>query len=290
MTALPAAGYFSNNSRTQAEQKQWGEDIRNFIAQMIGGAALPLLTLSADSITPATAAFRVTTEGGAASDNLATILTTNLPDGSFIFLRSDDAAKDVVVKHNTGGSGKILLADSADLTLGLTTQWLLLVRNGADWEEVMRGYGNNKAAARAFYGLVIGTDVQAYDANTVKKNVANTFTAIQTMSAAARGTPVTLTDGATVTPDFAAGNFFDWTIGGNRTLANPTNVAASQSGIIRVTQDGTGGRTIAWGSMWKTPGGVAGTLSTAAGAVDLIVWWVEPGATRITYVILKASA
>ena len=74
---------------------------------------------------------------------------------------------------------------------------------------------------------------------------------------------------------------FSVTLGGNRTLANPTNITAGQSGVIVVTQDGTGSRTLAFGSYWKFPGGTAPTLTTAANSVDVIAYYVE-SATRIT--------
>jgi hypothetical protein len=103
----------------------------------------------------------------------------------------------------------------------------------------------------------------------------------QSFSAAQRGSIVALTDGATITPDFAAGNNFSVTLGGSRTLANPTNLTAGQSGAIVVTQDGTGGRTLAFGSNWKFPGGTAPTLTTTAAAVDVIAYYVE-SSSRIT--------
>jgi hypothetical protein len=103
----------------------------------------------------------------------------------------------------------------------------------------------------------------------------------QSFTAAQRGTVVALTDGATITPDFAAGNNFSVTLGGNRTLANPTNLTAGQSGVIVVTQDATGGRTLAFGGNWKFPGGTAPTLTTAASSVDVIAYYVE-SSSRIT--------
>jgi hypothetical protein len=103
----------------------------------------------------------------------------------------------------------------------------------------------------------------------------------QSFSAAQRGTISALTDGATITPNFALANNFSVTLGGNRTLANPTNLTAGQSGAIVITQDGTGGRTLAFGSNWKFPGGTAPTLTTAANAVDVLVYYVENG-SRIT--------
>ena len=111
------------------------------------------------------------------------------------------------------------------------------------------------------------------DPDTAVTDVAQTFTAAQ------RGTITTLTDGATVTPDFAASNNYVLTLGGNRTIANPTNLTAGQSGSIFLVQDGTGSRTAAWGSYWDFAGGTAPTLTTTAAAVD-----------RIDYIVRSASS
>jgi hypothetical protein len=85
----------------------------------------------------------------------------------------------------------------------------------------------------------------------------------------------TLTDGATITPDLAADCNFTVTLGGARTIANPTNITAGQSGSIFLVQDGTGGRKASWGSYWDFPGGTAPTLSTAANAVDRVDYIVR---------------
>lgn len=142
-----------------------------------------------------------------------------------------------------------------------------LVLNGTTIQEVQTG--------DTVAGLVIGTDVQAYDANTAKTN------AVQSFSVAQRGTVSALTDGTSITPDFAAANNFSLTIGGNRTLANPTNLTAGQSGVIVITQDGTGSRTLAYGSYWKFSNGTAPTLTTTASAVDVLAYYVE-SSTRIS--------
>jgi len=94
-------------------------------------------------------------------------------------------------------------------------------------------------------------------------------------------TPTTLTDAATVTPDFSLGIDFAWMLGAvGRTLANPINFKVGQKGLIYLTQDGTGSRTITtWGSMWKFPGGVKPTLSTGPFAGD-----------AISYVVINSTA
>jgi hypothetical protein len=139
---------------------------------------------------------------------------------------------------------------------------------------------SNTSSARTNLGLVIGTDVQAYDANTAKTNVTQSFTKAQ------RGTTVALTDAATVATDLSLGNFYTLTLGGNRTLGAPTNQTAGQSGVIVITQDGTGSRTLAYNSVWKFPSGTAPTLTTTASAVDVLAYYVE-SSTRITARLLS---
>jgi hypothetical protein len=124
-----------------------------------------------------------------------------------------------------------------------------------------------------------GALTPTYDPDTAKLDVAQTFTAGQ------RGAITALTDGATITPDFAVANNFSVTLGGNRTLADPTNLTAGQSGCIWITQDGTGSRTLAYGSAWDFTGGTAPTLSTAASAVDCLVYAVQ-SSTKITATLI----
>lgn len=152
MTSLPAAGYFSNAARTNAEAKQAQDDVLAVIRQHVGGDAETTLTLATDTATPTRGLHQIDTEAAAASDNLKNLATTNIPDGSLLLIRSVSAARVVVVKNNAGGAGQIALATSADLTLASPTMWLLLKRTGANWEEVLRSYGNQTAAMLTFLG------------------------------------------------------------------------------------------------------------------------------------------
>jgi hypothetical protein len=89
----------------------------------------------------------------------------------------------------------------------------------------------------------------------------------------------TLTDAATITPDFGANQNFTVTLAGNRTLANPTNPVVGQTGSIFLVQDGTGSRTLSFGTQYDFTGGTAPTLSTTAAAVD-----------RIDYIVRTATS
>ena len=173
------------------------------------------------------------------------------------------SGSNVLTASNIGSTVQAYDAQLADVA-GLTpTDNGVIIGNGTNFVV------ESGATLKTSLGLTIGTDVQAYDANTAKTNV------VQTFSVAQRGAISALTDGATITPDFAAGNNFSVTLGGNRTLANPTNLTAGQSGSIFISQDGTGSRTLAYGSYWDFIGGTAPTLTTTASAVDRIDYVVR---------------
>jgi hypothetical protein len=95
----------------------------------------------------------------------------------------------------------------------------------------------------------------------------------------------TLTDGASITPNLAVANNFTVTLGGNRTLQNPSNITVGQSGLIFVVQDGSGSKTLAYGTYWHFPGGTDPTASTAANAVDVITYFVRTSTSIVCQMV-----
>ncbi len=84
-----------------------------------------------------------------------------------------------------------------------------------------------------------------------------------------------LTDAATIASDCSNlpnfGGTFTVTLGGNRTLGNPTNPVNGQKIVWELTQDGTGNRTITLDTAFDVASDIGTiTLSTAAAAVDYI--------------------
>lgn len=90
-----------------------------------------------------------------------------------------------------------------------------------------------------------------------------------------------------VSLDFSTGNNFTTILNGNVSIANPSNLQPGQSGIIYVVQDGTGSRTMSFNSDWKFTGGTAPTLSTAASAVDALIYNVRTSTAISAFPVLN---
>jgi len=79
----------------------------------------------------------------------------------------------------------------------------------------------------------------------------------------------TLTDGATINWDVSLGQIATVTLGGNRTIAAPTNLKVGTY-LLHVIQDATGSRTLTWNAVFKWPAAVAPTLTTTESRRDII--------------------
>jgi len=83
--------------------------------------------------------------------------------------------------------------------------------------------------------------------------------------------PVALTDGANIATNASLSSHFRVTLGGNRTLDNPTGGTDGQRVLWEITQDGTGGRTLALGNKFRFGTDILNaTLSTTPNAKDFL--------------------
>lgn len=99
---------------------------------------------------------------------------------------------------------------------------------------------------------------------------------------------VTLTDAASVATDLNTGNVFYVTLGGNRTLAAPTETTTNIGAVgqIYIQQDGTGSRTLSYNTVFQFPGASVPSLSTSANAVDALFYSVRT-TTKIDAILVK---
>jgi hypothetical protein len=155
------------------------------------------------------------------------------------------------------------LSDVADVPTARTNLGLGTAATTASTDYATAAQG--ALADSALQSGDIGVSVQAYDADTAKLDVAQTFTAAQTGSTQVAGS---ITGSTTL--DFATYQNFVLTLTGSITLANPTTEVVGQSGFITFIQ--TGGYTVSLGTDYETAGGAGITLS--ASGTDVVPYIV----------------
>ena len=88
-------------------------------------------------------------------------------------------------------------------------------------------------------------------------------------------TITTIADAASIVMNMATNNQFLVTLGGNRTLAAPTNLTVGQTGHIYCIQNSGGGHTLSYNSVFQFAGGSDPVATPAGGAVNLLVFSVR---------------
>lgn len=187
-----------------------------------------------------------------------------------------DTDKDTAVVHDGSTAGGIPLAKESDIPT--ITSFAETILDDAD-----------AATARATLGVAIGTDVQAFDADTTKNDVANTFTAAQTFQdvvtfdngTVSEVTAITSTAGA-ATLDLSVGDNFTHTLTENvtYTFSNPATSGKASAFTLKVVQDASAsGYTITWPTSVDWAAATAPTLTVTASAVDYFVFITTDGGT-----------
>lgn len=250
--ALPAAAYLSNSGRTVAEMKVAMEDQRDAAAQLPGGTAREELTISGGAIVPPDGSgggfFRIDTEGNAASDDLASITTTNCWDGMLLWVGAENAARVVTLKH---GTGNLSLEDGADLALTDLETWVLFQLRSTTWVEVDRhsprcGFHATPSGDQS--GIVTGTwtqvlyQTETYDlGGDYTSGVTSTFTAPaagEYLLTAVVSSTTSITDGTNTGARFVKNG--STIIGGARESAGGAHtVCINISAVVRLAMGDT---------------------------------------------------
>lgn len=160
MANLPTKTHLTGSTATEAQFQTAIGGLYDFVAQLVVGAPVESLVIASDKVTPTTTNVKIDTEAAIAADNLTNILATNLGQKT-IYLRTTSSARVITIKHNQTGSGKIILADGADLVMDSTTFMIALSYDDATatWTEMWRNFGvhtpsaSSKASAISNLGL-----------------------------------------------------------------------------------------------------------------------------------------
>ncbi len=224
----------------------------------VAGISADVTTVAADGTDIGTVAgisADVTTVAGISAD--VTTVAANVTDvTNFADVYIGPSASDPTQRADTSAlqAGDLYFNTTSNVMKVYTgSAWINATLVAADVLQVANNLSDldNTGTARTNLGVAIGSDVQAYDADTAKTDVTQTFTISQ------RGTITTDND---LSFDLNATNNFKCTPSGTGTLTF-TNHTAGQSGNILL--DNSGGHAISLAATTKGDANLATTISTA---------------------------
>lgn len=167
MTAFPSYATITDQTPAfdgPAAAAAFGDFLKACL-QLPGAQLKSQLTIAADVITPTRFLHTIETEGGAAGDDVRQIALANLPDGSALALAPHNIGHVVTFRHLNGTgvpgtNGEMVLNNNEDFAFASALDRLILVRDGAQWVELLRlsvfgrrlAGAQNAAAALAVLG------------------------------------------------------------------------------------------------------------------------------------------
>jgi len=195
------------------------------------------------------------------------------------FDRTSNTLAGVVTGDGTVTNAKVASnAAIAFSKLAALTSGNILVGNGSNVPTSVALSGDATLSNAGVLTIAAGAVVTADLANSAVTSAKVDTTQVAVLGTAQEYTrthnfnATTLTDGATINWDLSQNQVAVVTLGGGRTLANPTNKVDGAVYILVVKQDGTGGRTLSYGTDYKFAGGQAPTLTTTASKADILTF------------------
>ena len=278
-----------------ANPNSWGTVLNNNVIDLVDDAIAAYVTVSLSSVD-----VTLTNLDGTTDQARSAFLELQGTLTSDVNLVIPQQSKGYFIRNQTVPSGtettKIKTLAGQGATVGVSSDGWFVCDGVSVHQPNATGLGLGAAA-----DLNIGTadadliPVSTADIRYVRTSVsstipsAKTFTSATTFTGPVIGPVVSLTDAASIVVNMALGNNFAITLAGNRTLGAPAGVTPGQTGYIYVVQDGTGSRTLSFASAYVFVSGTAPTMSTAANAIDLLVYNART-TTAISTLVIKALA
>lgn len=235
----------------------WG-DVANSVFNLLEDAIAGLVSVSVTSLD-----VTLTANSGAADQARAMVVEITGSPGVARNVICPAQTKVYLVNNKTSGGQTITFKTAAGTGVAL-------VANAPTW---VYCDGTNVVEAKASNATNADTATLAADSTLfgglstsdyAQLAVANLFTKAQSTER------VTLVSGATVAINASLSNAFRLVVGQNLTINNPTGGVDGQTIRIQLKQGAGGPYSIAYGSAWKFPSGIAPDLTQVVGAVDYL--------------------
>ena len=276
----------------------WGAILNQNVIDLVDDAIAAYTTITVSSIdVTLTTADGTSDQARSAflelSGTVSSSLNVLVPEQSKGFIVNDKTTRQnsatITVKTASGSGTAITSGEIRQLVCDKVSVFALTESAGVALLSASNTFTNTNtfASAVGFATSVSATEIFASAAafNSITASVGSMGKATFTKQVA--GTPVTLTDAASIALNLTTGTNFIVSLGGNRTLENPSNAAVGQTGQIYVIQDGTGSRTLAFGDAYNFENSQTPVMSTSANSVDLLVYNVR-GVSAIDTVFVSS--
>jgi hypothetical protein len=133
--------------------------------------------------------------------------------------------------------------------------------------ETSTGTDTTRAVTPANVASLIGTDVQAFDANNALTDVAQEFTATQNFNE----TSLTSTSNA-VAWAAASNQVVTHTLTENTTFSAPSGLVAGAFYSLKIVQHASAAKTVAYNAVFQAAGGTMPTMTVTTSAVDIMTF------------------